>query len=382
MKNILVLALLMFPMADRKLQGIAFGLLGPCSITSFGAVGDGKTNNLTAIQNAFNYASENHCTVLIPAGTFAYSGLLTATGIAVQGAGATSILNPTNSVDEAIELSGNGDSISNLVMISKATVRLTTPWSGMIWANGATNYSISNVLIDGSSSIGIMSYGSSNGKITNNTIENTLADSITQIAGANNITVSGNRTLNSGDDGISTVSYVGGPAVYDITVKGNTVLDNLWGRGITVVGGNNVTFSGNYVDNPDLMSDIYIGAESESGTLGVSGAVVSNNTLMAGGYDQGTITIYNSQGATYAITGVTVSGNQIVKPLLTPVQFVGNGSESGSFSNNTAYATGVFNGNSDNPLAVFKETGNKVLEPSAYTTPLVAPGGGCNFSGC
>ena len=54
-------------------------LVPSCSITSFGAVGDGVTNNATAIQNTFNYAATNQCTALIPAGTFAYSGTLTAT---------------------------------------------------------------------------------------------------------------------------------------------------------------------------------------------------------------------------------------------------------------------------------------------------------------
>jgi hypothetical protein len=59
------------------------------------------------------------------------------------------------------------------------------------------------------------------GYILNNTIENTLADSITQINGSYNITVSGNRIFNSGDDGISNNSYVGEPLVHDITVQGN-----------------------------------------------------------------------------------------------------------------------------------------------------------------
>jgi len=74
------------------------------------------------------------------------------------------------------------------------------------------------------------------GYILNNTIENTLADSITQINGSYNITVSGNRIFNSGDDGISNNSYVGEPLVHDITVQGNTVLNNSGERGLEVSG--------------------------------------------------------------------------------------------------------------------------------------------------
>ena len=239
-----------------------------CSITSFGAVGDGVTDNATAIQKTFNYAATNNCIAFIPAGTFAYSGNITATSIAVAGTGAASILAPLSVTNEALTLSGSGGSVSNLVMVSTATARLSTPWSGMIWINNATNYYVENVLINNSSSVGIMSYNSNGGYILNNTIENTLADSITQIAGSYNITVSGNRILNAGDDGISNNSYVGEPLVHDITVQGNTVLNNLSGRGIEVSGGSNITFSGNYVDNTDGYADVYIASETQWNTRG------------------------------------------------------------------------------------------------------------------
>ena len=188
-------------------------------------IGDGTTDNLTAIQNAFNYAAANQCIALVPAGTFAYSGNLTATGIAVAGVGAASVLKPLSLSNEAIILSGSGGSISNLAMVSAATSRLLTPQSAMVWVNDADNYYIENVLINNSSSTGVFSQNSNGGYILNNTIENTLADSVTQILGSYNITIFGNRILNSGDDGVSNNSYVGDPsAVHAITVQGNTVL--------------------------------------------------------------------------------------------------------------------------------------------------------------
>jgi hypothetical protein len=353
-----------------------------CSITSFGAVGDGVTDNAIAIQNTFNYAAANHCIALIPAGTFAYSGAITATSIAVAGAGATSILAPLTLRNEALTLSGNSGSVSNLVMVSTATSRLTTPQSGMILAYNATNYYIENVLINNSSSTGIMSYNSSGGYILNNTIENTLADSITQIDGSYNITVSGNRILNSGDDGISNNSYVGEPLVHDITVQGNTVLNNAGGRGLEVSGGSNISFTGNYVDNSDGYADVYIASESEWNTQGINNVTASGNSLFDSGPDQGSVFVYDSQGSTYSITGVTVSGNQFANPLYVAVQFAGDGSETGiEIENNTDYSTGQFSA-SGNTSATFTESGNQVLAPSAYSTALVPTGGGCNFSGC
>jgi hypothetical protein len=354
-----------------------------CSITSFGAVGNGVTDNTTAIQNTFNYAATNHCTALIPAGTFAYSGNITATGIAVAGNGASSILKATNFANSALILTGTGGSISNLSMTSAATTRLSTPQSAMIWVNNATKYIVQNVLINGSPSVGIFSVTSSGGQVLNNTVENTLADSISQIAGANNITVSGNRVLNSGDDGISNDSYIGDPGIVNaITVQGNTVVNNVSGRGLEVSGGSNITFTGNYVDNPDGYADMYIATESQWNTQSVSNVTVNGNTFVDGGPNQGSAIVYNSEAGTNTITGVTISGNQFVNPKLAAVQLTGSGSETGIVINsNTDYSTGQFSTSSATNASA-TQTGNQVLAPSAYTTPLVPSGGGCNFSGC
>ena len=354
-----------------------------CSITSFGAVGDGATDNTTAIQNTFNYAATNHCTALIPAGTFAYSGNVTATGIAVAGNGASSILKATNFANSALILTGTGGSISNLSMTSAATTRLTTPQSAMIWVNNATKYIVQNVLINGSASVGIFSVTSSGGQVLNNTVENTLADSISQIAGANNITVSGNRVLNSGDDGISNDSYIGDPGIVNaITVQGNSVVNNVSGRGLEVSGGSNITFTGNYVDNPDGYADMYVATESQWNTQSVSNVTVNGNTFVDGGPNQGSAIVYNSEAGTNTITGVTISGNQFVNPKLAAVQLTGSGSETGIvINNNTDYSTGQFSTSSATNASA-TQTGNQVLTPSAYTTPLVPSGGGCNFSGC
>jgi trimeric autotransporter adhesin len=354
-----------------------------CSITSFGAVGDGKTDNLTAIQNTFNSAASNHCIAFIPAGTFAYNGNITANGISVQGTGAASILAPLSLSNQALTLEGSGGSIYNLSMVSTATARLTTPWSSMIWVNTAQNYYIENVLINDGSSTGIISQNSNGGYILNNTVKNTLADSITQVSGSYNITISGNRIMNSGDDGISDNSYVGDPGVvHDITIQGNTVLNNKWGRGLEVSGGSNINFIGNYVDNTDGYSNVYVASESEWNTQSVSNVTVSGNTLVDGGPNQGSTIVYNSEGGSTTITGVTISGNQYVSPQMVAVQLAGAGSETGiQVENNTDYSTNQFSNSSDS-AASDTQSGNQVLAPSAYSTPIVAAGGGCNFNGC
>jgi hypothetical protein len=363
--------------------GFTVSSTSTCSISSFGAVGDGVTNNASAIQNTFNYAAANKCTALIPAGTFAYSGTLTARGIAVTGTGASSILKALDTNNEALTLTGNGGSISNLVMLGTGSTRKVTYQAAMIWVSGATNFTVQNVLVNGGSCVGIYDAGGQTGLIQNNTVENTLADSITNTNGASGITVKGNRVLNSGDDGISNNSYLqDSNTVHNITVQGNTIMHNKWGRGLEVSGGSNITFTGNYVDNLDGYADMYVASEAEWNTQNVSTISVTGNTFVDGGPNQGTAIIYNSEAGATTITGVNISGNQFVNPKAGAVQFAGNGSESGLvIQNNTDFSTSAFSFSS-NPTASPTQTGNQVLAPSTYTTPLVAPGGGCSFTGC
>jgi parallel beta-helix repeat protein len=293
-------------------------------------------------------------------------------------------LKALNYSNEALILSGSGSSVSNFVMVSGATTRLDTPQSAMIYANNASNYVVKSVLINGSSSVGIFSLGCNNGQILNNTVENTRADSISQSNGSYNITISGNRIVNSGDDGVSNNSYSGEPGgmVHGITVQGNTVLNNKGGRGIEVSGGSDITFTGNYVDNTDGYTDMYIASELAAyNTMGVDNVTVTGNTFVDGGPNQGSLLVYNSQGSTYNITNITVSGNQFVNPKTNAVQYTGNGMESGVVQNNTAYTSNPFS-SSSNTNVTPTMSNNTVLSPSTFSTPLVAPGGGCGFSGC
>jgi Ca2+-binding RTX toxin-like protein len=351
------------------------------SITDFGAVADGKTNNHDAIQQALDYAHANGGGVLIPTGNFAYSGTLTDNGVAVTGTGTGSILTAQDGANESLIVTGNGASVSNLQMDGvTSSGRMSTFQSGEIWVSNAQNYTIQNVLINGSSSVGIVSDNSSNGHILNNTVENTLADSIHTTDGSHDITISQNRVLHSGDDGISIVSYQGQPISHDITIDGNSVISNNWGRSLSVVGGNNVQITGNHVEGGAAdFAGVYISAENEWGTQGVSNVTVSGNTLIdAGGTSSGhgAITVYNSQGGSEQITGVTLSGNQIVDPLAAGVLVTGAGYEQVDTQNNTVYSDGHALLTNNDGAAAVNSSGDQLLAAAAYSAPLVASGGG------
>ena len=312
----------------------------------------------------------------IPAGTFVYSNVLNVNGIAVSGVGKASILKATNFDNQAVHLTGTGGSLSNLAITSAATTRSSPYQTSAIWIDGATNFTVQGITITGSASVGIFNVGGQGGTIQNNTVQNTLADGISSTAGANGTLITGNLVTGTGDDGISVVSYTGAPIVQNITVKNNTITGQVWGRGMSVVGGNNVTYTGNIVDNTDLFADMYIASESEWNCMGVSNVTVTGNTFIDGGPNQGTVTIYNSQGSEYNITGVNVSGNQIVKPPFVAFQFVGNGIGTGTIQNSTVYSALGSSAvqESDNSEMNIPVTGTTLSAVSAYTTPI-APGG-------
>jgi hypothetical protein len=353
---------------------------GVISITQspYNADATGKTDSTNAIQNALTVAAENGSSVSIPAGTFVYSNVLNVNGIAVSGVGKASILKATNFDNQAVHLTGTGGSLSNLAITSAATTRLSPYQTSAVWIDGATNFNVQGITITGSASVGIFNAGGQGGTIQNNTVQNTLADSITNTNGANGTLITGNLVTGSGDDGISIVSYSGSPIVQNITVKNNTITGQVWGRGMSVVGGNNITYTGNIVDNTDSYADMYISSESEYNTLGVANVTVTGNTFLHGGASQGTVTVYNSQGATYNITGVNVSGNQIVNPGFVGFQFVGNGIETGTIQNSTLYSALGSSAlqNNGNSKSSFPVTATTVASVPAYTTPVAAGGAG------
>jgi hypothetical protein len=350
------------------------------NITSYGAVGNGSTDNTTAINNAFAAAAaaSPKCSVEIPAGTFNYSNQLNMNGITVFGFGSTSILNSTNTNASAITMQGSGPSLSNLVILGTGTTRTAGSAQSMIWVQNASNFTVNNILIDGGSCTGVWDNGSSNGVIENVTVHNTLADSITNTNGANNVTVQNNLVYNSGDDGYSNNSYVGdGNQVNNITETQNTFLSGN-ARGMECSGCRNTTFTGNYIDNTSGYSDLWIASESSSyQTQAVSAITATGNTLVHGGPNQGAIE-YWSESSSNSISSITINGNQWYNTTtFTANQITGSGTLSGfNIENSNAYINPVSFGTYPGSCTSCTMSNNTTYATSAYPGPIAPPLGG------
>jgi Ca2+-binding RTX toxin-like protein len=321
---------------------------GFISITEFGAKGDGATDSRAAIQKAFDHAKANGLDVFIPAGTFLHSGTLTADGIRVFGAGDTSILKASTYGQEALYLKGTGVALSDLHLIGVGGKRLSADPSQKVVVEGAQDFTIERVHIEGTSTGGIKVNSSANGYIADNLVENTHADSIHMTRASHHILVERNTIRYSGDDGIAVVTYGGatGNPAHDIIIRDNDVRYNTWGRGISVLGGNDVLIEhNNVVGGTNDRAGIYIAAESAYNTQSVHNVRVTGNTITdAGGKTtgHGAITLYNSQPGAFVVDGVTVTGNDIINPRKAGIAVIGSGTQKLAIYDN--YLSGGTNG--------------------------------------
>ena len=281
------------------------------SILSYGA-STSSTDNTAAINRAIAAAKALNTTVEIPAGNFRHAGVIQANGVMIIGVGDTSILTATRADTQAVMLSGDGAGISNVKLVGAGGARLSSYEAGGIAILDATNFTVDKVTISHASAAGIHISGSSSGKITNNVLSYTGSDSIhfsNYKGGNHDVEVFGNRIDHSGDDGIAVVSYAGADASYNINVHDNSVVDQLWGRGYSVVGGNNITIEENFYDNNIAgFAGIYIASEAEYGTLPVSNVLVKDNVIADAGGKHGSIQLYASGGT---IKNVTIDSNRI-----------------------------------------------------------------------
>jgi hypothetical protein len=291
---------------------------GALSIASFGAVCDGKTDNAKAIASAIASAKSKGVAVLVPAGSCAYSGVIKLDSVQLWGLGDTSVLYALNTSQESIFMYGSGAQVRQLKLSGgQATTRLAAWEATRIALFGATNFLIDHVTVDGSAAAGIQTAQSTNhGSITNNTIKNTLADSIHMTDKASFITVDNNHIENAGDDGIAVVSYRNdGGLVNNITARNNIILNSKWGRQMSVVGGDTVLYQNNDLEN-NLASYacVYIAQESSYSTYGAHNVTVQYNTLKnCGGPSTGHGAVMVYSDGQEANTNVSLIRNDIVQ---------------------------------------------------------------------
>ena len=297
------------------------------NITSapYNAVGDGITENTAKINQALTdaYNSNPKKDVYVPAGTFAHNGLIYVNGVKLWGAGrTTSILKATNPDQCAVDLSGSGAQLLTLeVCCPSATTRLGAGWQAGVQIRGS-NFLVQGINVGdpntgGGPAGGILSYGGSQGTIEGNYVYNTLADGIHLTNGSNNIGVNANTITNAHDDMIAVVSYLGNSTISQyITISNNTCVSQTWGRGIAVVGGNQIGIYGNTVQS-SFDAGMYICSEENGATQSKAASNINiyNNRILNANVgwqtvSHGAIYVYGNPG--YVTSNVNIHDNPAV----------------------------------------------------------------------
>lgn len=282
--------------------------------SQFGANATAGFDNSPELQTALNAMHPGDVLVLDEAGTYEHSASLKLTvhGTIFDGNGAT--LMGTTPTDQAIMIQADDIEVRNIVMSNVTAGRQSIPRAAGISAyaadSGATtlhNIRIINNRLVAAGAVGtnlqlagggIFLYNVHGFVVAGNTVSRTYADGIHMTHGSTNGRVLDNTISETGDDGIGVVSYLGAGwqaqalksrewlAETDrtnrddnILIANNTISHNYFGRGISVVGGRNVTIESNSVSSSWDRAAIYISREKEWQTLGVDNVLVIGNQL-------------------------------------------------------------------------------------------------------
>jgi hypothetical protein len=234
-----------------------------------------------AVHAAISAAQAGHCGVYFTSTVFHYNSPLVLDGLRAYGDGPSSLLEASDPNESAVFLVGDGPQIRNLQITAPTASSRGDDWENAgVMVKEASGFVVDHVTVDRVRGVGIFDFGGAFGSITSNTVRGSFADGIHNTHGAHNVDLAFNTVTNAGDDLISIVSYTfDGGACHDISIHDNRVSIQPWGRGIALVGGNSIRIVRNSISDT-YGAGIYLASEPGwLSTVGVSGAVVSDNTI-------------------------------------------------------------------------------------------------------
>jgi parallel beta-helix repeat protein len=300
---------------------------GWINVKAHGAQGDGVTDDTAAILTSIAAAEllPQPAAVYFPTGTYNYSKPIQANGIAIYGAGAAqTILQATNVNYTSWTLTGSSPSICDITLRSASmpTVRNSAGDAVGILVYESNGFSIQRVVVGPVAGAGILIEGSSGtpakyALISNSVVSHTLADGINVSSQSHYIDICGNNVSDTGDDLIAVVSYIASGLCSYIQVYDNIVGQQTNGRGISVVGGSNVSIEGNQITE-SMDAGVYLASEATYETFAATNIIVLDNTLTnvaSSSAGQGAIHVIGRFDATtdttYTTGSVTIQDNSI-----------------------------------------------------------------------
>ena len=234
----------------------------PVSALEYGAVGDGRTDDTVALQRALDSVPVGSALVLPAGRVFAHSDVLhlRRAGLHLTGPGA---LLATREERSSVWVEADDVVLDGgLLLRITPTTRRWDAWEQMrLRVLGVSRTVVREVTVDGSAAAGIYLGGARDFVLDRVTVVNTRADGIHMTSGTREGRVLSPVVRNSGDDGIAVVSYSqDGAPCSDITIRSPMVQGTTWGRGVSVVGGTDITYTDIRVER-SAAAAVYIAGE-------------------------------------------------------------------------------------------------------------------------
>ena len=272
----------------------------PANATVFGPGGGG--DDTTAIQAAIDGLSAGGWLVFAP-GTYSIGRHLTAAvrGITLYGKGA--VIHSSSATDGGLMIEADDVRIYGFTFEQDSVRREAAPWSGGVSVfdgRGGRRHRVVGAIIEdntinNAAAAGIFLYKASSFTVAGNTVFRSWADGIHATGGSSDGRIIGNSVAQNGDDMVAVVSYAGQRNVptlaaryrtssaddldRNIYVAGNKLADTYWGRGISVVGGSDVTIENNDISRTPTAAGIYLLRERSYVTYGDHNILVQGNTI-------------------------------------------------------------------------------------------------------
>lgn len=229
-----------------------------------------------------------------------------------------------DSHDQTLGVRASGVRILGFTLTGRMEARRTTPDSARLSARPANEVDaplhgvvLRDNRIASGASAGIFVSAVEGFTVAGNRVSGTLADGIHVTGGSSNGRIVHNVVAQVGDDGIAIVSYQGDRlgGVHRMLVEDNEVRDLPWGRGLSVVGGQDVTLRGNRVARVQRAAGVLIAREDGWHTAGVQRVRVEGNTVRdtqpAGPVTGHAAIEVHALGAEGEVRQVLIRGNRI-----------------------------------------------------------------------
>ena len=294
---------------------------------TFGATGDGVTDDSSAIQKALDSLRAGETLEFTAGKTYAHSTVLRVTVPDTVLLGSATLL-ALNESQSSLQIMAANVTVSLLTLgVAATTKRWDSPSQMRLYlGKEATGVKVISVAVTASAAAGIFVAGTSDFSLSHVVVSNTRADGIHITGGANKGQITAPVVRNPGDDGVAIVSYkIGALPCHDIIVTSPGVYDQKWGRAFSVVGGYDITWR-DVLSSGSGCAAIYIAAESEWNTYGCQritfdgGTLTNSNTNIT--VDHGAVLIYNSQ-ATEQNTDIVIRNLTVKDTRLTTSRQLG-----------------------------------------------------------